>query len=302
MFQHAESVSIRLKNSTTDHANLLADLRRQTMRGLCAAAPETACSLAMRLFFTPSQAVLREEERIVLNDAERVTLHLRNERIEAYVWGQGPLVLLVHGWGGHAGQMTGFVKSLLRAGFRCVALDMPGHGCSAGRRSSLVHFAQAIAAAHDALGPFHGIVGHSLGAIASLRAIARAPTNRMALISAPSSVMDIFTQFAETTGLSDAVLRRMIARTETLLKTSMKSLEPLPLARRVSTPVLALHAPEDATVTYESGARLAAAFPNSRFKALPGLGHMRIVKNWRTIVEVTQFMRGLEMKPVSLLS
>ncbi|MGZ5446135.1 MAG: alpha/beta hydrolase [Thermoanaerobaculia bacterium] len=48
----------------------------------------------------------------------------------AWSWGEGPAVLLVHGWGGHAAQFQSFVEPLVRAGFRAIAFDAPSHGSS----------------------------------------------------------------------------------------------------------------------------------------------------------------------------
>ena len=43
-------------------------------------------------------------------------------------------VMLVHGWSGRALVMTAFVEPLLRQGIDVVAIDLPGHGDSDGRR------------------------------------------------------------------------------------------------------------------------------------------------------------------------
>jgi len=79
----------------------------------------------------------------------------------------GVPVFLMHGWGGHSGQMTPFVDPVVTAGFRVVALDLPGHGESAGSVSSLIHFASALVRAAALFRPVHGLVAHSFGAAAS---------------------------------------------------------------------------------------------------------------------------------------
>ncbi len=83
-------------------------------------------------------------------------LDLDGRKFAAYSWGDGPTVLLVHGWSGNAGQMAEFVAPLTRAGFRAVAIDLPAHGASGGGLSSVVHFARAIWAAAEHFGPVHG--------------------------------------------------------------------------------------------------------------------------------------------------
>ena len=47
-----------------------------------------------------------------------------------------PKVLLVHGWGGHAGQMLALAQAVAAEGFTPVLLEMPAHGRSAGTVSN----------------------------------------------------------------------------------------------------------------------------------------------------------------------
>ncbi|MBV9445637.1 MAG: alpha/beta fold hydrolase [Streptosporangiaceae bacterium] len=62
---------------------------------------------------------------------ERAVLRVANRRrpgVVAESWGAGPVVYLLHGWGGYRGQFGAFVAPLTSAGFRAVAVDVPGHG------------------------------------------------------------------------------------------------------------------------------------------------------------------------------
>src|SRR3954471_16290637 len=54
----------------------------------------------------------------------------------------GPVVLLVHGWGGHAGQMLALAGKLSAQGLRPVIVEMPAHGRSGGSVSNLPQFAR----------------------------------------------------------------------------------------------------------------------------------------------------------------
>ena len=60
----------------------------------------------------------------------RVELVQNRDRVRAWQWGEGPPVLLVHGWEGHAAQFAGFIPRLLEQGFSAVAFDAPAHGQS----------------------------------------------------------------------------------------------------------------------------------------------------------------------------
>ena len=79
-----------------------------------------------------------------------------------------PVVLLVHGWGGHAGQMLPLAQAVADAGLRPVLLELPAHGRSAGTMSNSPQFARAIAYVAARLAAdghaLRAAVAHSLGA------------------------------------------------------------------------------------------------------------------------------------------
>ena len=56
----------------------------------------------------------------------------------------GPVVLLLHGWGGHAAQMHALARAMLAQGLQPMLADLPAHGRSQGNTSNLPQFARAI--------------------------------------------------------------------------------------------------------------------------------------------------------------
>src|SRR5690606_9574208 len=82
-------------------------------------------------------------------------------------WGEGPAVVLVHGWGGWRGQLGAFVAPLVERGRRVVAFDAPGHGEAAPGvfgpgKGTFPEMVEALAAVAEHVGPAEGVVGHSL--------------------------------------------------------------------------------------------------------------------------------------------
>ena len=58
------------------------------------------------------------------------TLELDQHRLHYYVRGQGPDVLMIHGWASSLRMWERPLHVLAAAGFRAWALDLPGHGAS----------------------------------------------------------------------------------------------------------------------------------------------------------------------------
>lgn len=278
---------------------------RTGMKVASTLAPGTAAKVARKLFFTPPRVPLRDEERAALGRGERFSLVApgahrahgagpeRIGRVAGHVWGEGPTALLVHGWGGHSGQMTPLVDPLMAAGFRVVAIDLPGHGESAGRLSSLVHCAAALAGAAALFGPIRGLVAHSFGAAASTWAMSRGLAVERAVFFAPPARFDSFwLRFRTGVGLSPAVMERMLLEAESWLEVRFDGMAPADLAPRMTAPLLVLHDPQDREMLFEEGAELARRWPGAALARAEGCGHLRILRDERWGTEAAAFLAG----------
>jgi pimeloyl-ACP methyl ester carboxylesterase len=111
-------------------------------------------------------------------------------RHAAYAWGHGPLVLLAHGWNGHAAQMAPLALALSRHGYRCVAFDVTGHGASPGHHTRWSCLIDDGAALLRTLGApdVHALLGHSAGGLALMaaRAVHGLRARHLVCICAPS--------------------------------------------------------------------------------------------------------------------
>ncbi len=291
-----KSGSVVVGKSTTDRLLPIpfpAWLRR-AFRWLTWWSEDRAARLAMRWFFTPRAARLSENEAAVLEQSNGFTLATPRGPVRGYAWGRGPAVFLVHGWGGHAGQMTHLVPPLLARGFRAVALDMPAHGASQGpangKLSSLLHFAAALEAAGQVFGPAQAIVAHSFGAASATYAMARGLAVERAVFFAPPVWFESFwRRFGDGLGIEPGVWHRMVQRSEEWLGARFADLEPRALASRQTKPLLVLHDRKDSQVLFEEGTALAAAWPGAELVETRGLGHLRILRDRVCLERAAEF-------------
>ncbi|HET9212116.1 MAG TPA: alpha/beta fold hydrolase [Thermoanaerobaculia bacterium] len=264
---------------------------RTGMRVASALAPGAAARVARKLFFTPLRARVRDGERAVLARGERFEMEAGGGRVVGRVWGEGPAVLLVHGWGGHAGQMTSLVDPMVAAGYRAVALDLPGHGESEGRVSSLVHFAAALSRAASLFGLVHGIAAHSFGAAGSAYAMSSGLAARRAVFFAPPLGFESFwLRFRVGVGISPEVMNRLLRDSEAWLDVRFDGIAPRDLAPRMTAPLLVLHDREDREVPFEEGAELARRWPGAELRPVEGLGHLRILRDERCVAAAVGFL------------
>lgn len=251
-----------------------------------------ASDLARRIFFMPPHQSYLDTQRAILLQAGRITLDVMGRKVAAYSWGNGPLVLLMHGWGGHAGHMTELVEPLTRTGYRVVATDAPAHGRSQGRLSSVLHFAAAIEAAADACGPVHGIVAHSLGTAGATYALhGGLGVNRVAFIAPMASFTGYWRLFRHSLGMPDADWQTMVAISEKWLGLRFADVHPATHAPAMTAPLLVLHGSRDRMIASTEGRDLARLWPGAVFRELDA-GHLSILRDTRALDAITAFMHG----------
>jgi pimeloyl-ACP methyl ester carboxylesterase len=250
-----------------------------------------AARLARKLFFTPPRTLPTEGERAVLERGERFTLEVDGQRVIGWGWGEGPTVLLLHGWGGNTGQMTPLVEPLVAAGFRPVGVDMPAHGESEGQLSSLVHFDAALAHTAALFGPPRGLVAHSFGAAASTFSLSRELEVQRVVYFAPPARFDSFwSRFREGLGVSDEIWGRMMEESEAWLSVRFAQIAPVDLAPKMTAPLLVLHDETDREVAFAEGEQLARAWPGARLVPTRGLGHRRILRDPSSVDAAVRFL------------
>jgi pimeloyl-ACP methyl ester carboxylesterase len=250
-------------------------------------------------------------EREAAQPGERLLIEGPSGALAAYRWGQGPLVVLVHGWNGRATQLGAFVSPLVDAGFQVVAFDAPGHGASHGSRSSVVDFADAFDRVLDAVRPFfrpiQGVIAHSMGGAAVTLALARAAGHwqpregrqsdglfglpRLVFIAPPIDLREMTAGFSGALGLGGATRAAMNGLVEKQLGSTLDEMNGLRLAASMRSPLLVLHDEADRAVPVENGRRLAAAWPSAELCVTRGLGHSRILRDPSAVGRAVDFIR-----------
>ena len=290
-----KSTTVRIKNTNKQAAAFR--LVGSALRGLERLSPALAAEVGFRIFFTPLGARREPKpgEAEIARSSLPIEVRWQHGTLRGHRWGdiERP-VLLVHGWGGYGLQMASFAAELARRGRSVVTFDLPSHGKSGRGRTSLVHFARAIAAVARAFGPFDGLVAHSLGAGGAIMALAREGLilERLAFLGPVAHFDTTSRRFIDETGIRPETFALLQRRAESWLGMRWNDVMPITQARLQRTPLLIVHARDDDELPVEHGEQLAAVWENARLVKPSGLGHYRILRDPGVVETVANFLEG----------
>lgn len=256
----------------------------------------------LELWLTVPRIPISARERRLLAAAQTFTVPFTstvrptgNFELPVSIWGAAgrPLVQLVHGWGGHRGQLAAFAEPLVAAGFRVAAFDAPSHGDARGTQASGYQAAQALRAVATQIGQPHAIVAHSFGATAVAVALQEGLSAQKLVFFGPTrrleDTLEPFLMMSDLPAELTGDLKRATEKdwgADVWQRTALDLVLP-----KFSTPALIFHDREDERTPYISGVAVARAWKSAKLVTTHGLGHRGALKDAGVISQVVEFLK-----------
>lgn len=236
------------------------------------------------------------EKRMRLRASEH-SLFVNNQEIKAWSWGEGPLVLLVHGWNGRGMQMAGFVEPLLKAGYRVMTFDAPGHGLSPGQHSSILDTRDVIMHIGEHDGPVHAVIAHSFGvACLSASIVEGFQCKAVIALSSPGGYQSLIEGYARYLQMPDTVKERFKTAIMSRIGGAFwEDLSPADAIGQLPQHCLVVHDADDKTVDWRVGEALARRWPNAEFLLTEGLGHRRLLLSGKLARHITSYLDNIPL-------
>jgi pimeloyl-ACP methyl ester carboxylesterase len=235
-------------------------------------------------------------------------VELRGRVVRGWSWGDGPVVYLVHGWGGTLEQMSPLVAPLLDRGLGVVAFDGLSHGHSdpgrhGARSSDAVELGRALDAVAARFGPARAVVAHSMGALSTLLALRDGwlAAERLVLVAPPSGIPDLLRRLSAELGLGERTARRLAERADRRTGYPVEALDLVSIATALSPAerpeLLVVHDLLDREVPHEASMRLVQSWSGAQLLSTAGLGHRRVLADAAVGGAVARFVDRLPLEP-----
>lgn len=257
-------------------------------------APGPAGKVARNLWFT---APPRMKEIELPDGGEAFEVASQGGVVRGVVWGDGPVVYLMHGWGGRGAQFEALVEPLVAAGHRVVLFDAPSHGDSdagpAGpRRTHGLEFARALDDVFQEFGPAEAVVAHSLGTIATYLTLRFGwlGTKRLVFIAPMVESASLFDQFQGALGFGPRTRRAFDRAVDEFVGIQVAEFDARVQATYAEPlPTLVVADRSDWQTPYDDAVDLARSI-DAELVTTEGLGHRRILRDAHVVRTVVDYV------------
>ena len=217
----------------------------------------------------------------------------------ARAWGEnGPLVIALHGWRGRTTQFGPLADALAARSYRTIALDLPGHGHSAGEQATPRLMAELLIEVTKLTGPAQAVVGHSFGGAVLGAALAFGfRTSRIVIVSSPTRVSRLPFMWAKALHLPPRSMAHFARLLDEHAGRPVAELDLVATGPRCNIPALLVHDRGDAMIPHGEAEVLAAAWPELKMISTEGLGHRDILADAAVVKAIADFIGVVPVAP-----
>ena len=262
-----------------DKEKLLITGLRRLLNGTARITRRGAGRIGYHLLTNPRRLEEEPENLVFLESARQGTLELLDHKIRTYHWpGDGPSVLLLHGWESSTARWFALFDPLRKAGYDIYAIDAPAHGQSDGKKFNVFFYCQILDAYWNALGFAQDYwIGHSGGGMAAIYYCTRPEykfrPRRIVSMAVPGELANFIDKFCEMVGVNDRVKYGIGKRVHKNLKRTVEDISFRRFVKDVHVPGLVIHDEEDDVAPIAGAREMHHNWRGSELATTRGRGH-----------------------------
>lgn len=252
--------------------------------------PTLAAELSYRIWAKTYRHARPRRELPCYSSANKKTVTVQQKKVVEYHWGEGPKVLILHGWNGRASQFFTIIDTLVQAGYQVVAADQPGCGDSEGQHNGLMLIRELIEK-QERDSKYAAIVAHSFGWLGAINSQPDKLSQCLVGIAPPADfswLLEIFTSRAGLNGRVYSALKKRVQKNygiNSLDEISIRQIGP-----QLQLPGLVIFDSEDLKIAESQMKEILQYWPSVEKFQTDGLGHSRILHDKAVAEKILTFI------------
>lgn len=251
--------------------------------------------LAVRVFSTPIKYKTPKRELEYYKNSKKYFLDIPalNKKIRIYEYGNfDKKVLLVHGWSGRGTQLITIAEKFNSLGYTCISFDAPAHGKSEGKTTLMIEFVACIMEI-EKHHQFEYAIGHSLGGMSVLRAMAQGLKVKKAIVLGIGDLIeDIIIDFVTKLKLDLKYVSLINQSFERKFGLKMKDFASSVSVQKIEQPIMIIHDENDLDVPVSCAYSIEKNSKNVKLLITKKLGHRKILSDEKVIKEMIDFLEN----------
>ncbi len=269
-------------------------LIQSTIKISNAISPKLSAEIALTLCARPYNVPRPKREQQQIDQAIQSSYYgaLGNQN-PYWSWGQGPVVVLCHGWSCRGSQMATMAMSIAKAGFKAVVFDCSAHGEAKGKSSGFDVMAKDIYRLFQEFEDVHAFVSHSMGGMMTMKARDLGlKANRYVVIGSPAAPLPIVEKMKNVLKVPNKSLNICKQKIALQFDTTWSTLVTGEVYRDCYEPLLMIYDIDDNEFEnpLQHAQTIKERCPSAEIITTKGLGHHKLVWDREIINSVVNFL------------
>lgn len=273
-------------------------LAGMVLNGVSLIRNEWAAGVLSRLWFTVFKTERKPWVAEFWQQADySFDIEIDNQPVPVYSWGQGKLVVCMHGWSGSGTQFRQFIAPLVADGFQVVCFDAPAHGSHPGKQAHMLQFSACLFAIQQKLGRIDTLIAHSLGAMAAAHSTNEGlEVDRAVLVAPHLNVEEMFETYRQLLNMRPQLASRFHQKIGDAMRDLLDGRDPwgimLParLLGKQKLPGMLIYDHEDDEIAEWQFDEIIEHWQGCASFTTRGQGHNRILKDPSVVDAVREYL------------
>lgn len=231
---------------------------------------------AFAIFCTIRKGKVLPKQKAFLDEAKFEQIDVAGHRVQTYHWkGNGPTLLLMHGWESNTFRWRNLIKKLCQHDFQIYAFDAPAHGNSTGKKLHVPLYAEVTRHILDKYQPDYA-VAHSVGGMTIHYTHFLNPDSsleKIVTIGSPCEFSQFMDHYQGLLKFNNTVREAMNLRLKEWLGFYFHEFSSARFVQKNTKKGLLFHDEDDLQVPVEASKKVHMFWKESELRITKGLGH-----------------------------